>query len=157
MGVGPAIAAAARPRRITGGQFKAPQRWVEIPDGRGIGRRSFTAVEHVPVVERPDGLVKVFAGTVAGATSSAPHFSALVGSEVVIHPERELEIDLDTTYEHAVLLVDGDCEIAGQRIEPRFLYYLGTQRRSVGFRSRTGGRVLFIGGPPFPETILMWW
>ena len=25
------------------------------------------------------------------------------------------------------------------------------------FRSRAGARVLLIGGPPFPETILMWW
>jgi len=28
---------------------------------------------------------------------------------------------------------------------------------SVSFTSRSGSRVLLIGGPPFPETILMWW
>ena len=25
------------------------------------------------------------------------------------------------------------------------------------FSSKDGGRLLLIGGPPFPETILMWW
>ena len=37
------------------------------------------------------------------------------------------------------------------------LYYLGTTRSEVGFASHDGGRVLLIGGPPFPEAILMWW
>ena len=27
----------------------------------------------------------------------------------------------------------------------------------IAVSSRSGGRVLLIGGPPFPETILMWW
>jgi redox-sensitive bicupin YhaK (pirin superfamily) len=27
----------------------------------------------------------------------------------------------------------------------------------IRFSSRNGGRLLFIGGPAFPETILMWW
>jgi hypothetical protein len=37
------------------------------------------------------------------------------------------------------------------------LYYLGVNRTSVSFSSSGGGRALFIGGPPFPERILMWW
>jgi redox-sensitive bicupin YhaK (pirin superfamily) len=102
-------------------------------------------------------LIQVFAGEHAGARSSAPHFSDLVGAEVRVHPRHELEVGLDATFEHSVLLFDGDCAIDGEAIEPRRLYYLGTQRASVCFSSRTGGRVLFLGGPPFPETILMWW
>ncbi len=34
---------------------------------------------------------------------------------------------------------------------------LGTRRSEVSLASRAGGRVLLVGGPPFPETILMWW
>jgi len=30
-------------------------------------------------------------------------------------------------------------------------------RSAADFASRTGARVLLIGGPPFPEPILMWW
>ena len=37
------------------------------------------------------------------------------------------------------------------------LYYLGTTRSEACFSSHAGARVLLIGGPPFPETILMWW
>ncbi len=37
------------------------------------------------------------------------------------------------------------------------LYYLGTDRDTICVSSDRGARVLLIGGPPFPETILMWW
>ena len=30
-------------------------------------------------------------------------------------------------------------------------------RSETSVSSRNGGRLLLIGGPPFPETILMWW
>jgi redox-sensitive bicupin YhaK (pirin superfamily) len=76
---------------------------------------------------------------------------------VQIHPGHALDVGVTASWEHSVLLVDGDCSVDGESIEPRRLYYLGTQRASVSFSSRAGGRVLFLGGPPFPETILMWW
>jgi hypothetical protein len=37
------------------------------------------------------------------------------------------------------------------------LYYLGASRSEAAFVSQSGSRVLLIGGPPFPERILMWW
>ena len=44
-----------------------------------------------------------------------------------------------------------------QQLARGALYYLGTQRIGMRLRSLRGGRVLLIGGPPFPEAILMWW
>jgi len=37
------------------------------------------------------------------------------------------------------------------------LYILGTYRDSLEISSEKGCRLLLIGGPPFPEKILMWW
>ena len=47
--------------------------------------------------------------------------------------------------------------VDGQPLQDRTLYYLGTTRTEARVSSRRGGRLLLIGGPPFPETILMWW
>jgi redox-sensitive bicupin YhaK (pirin superfamily) len=66
-------------------------------------------------------------------------------------------MDLRAHFEHAVLVLDGDCAIDGEPLQPRMLYYLGANRTSVSLSSRTGGRALLIGGPPFAERILMWW
>jgi quercetin 2,3-dioxygenase len=60
-------------------------------------------------------------------------------------------------YEYAALVLNGDCSLEGQPLQERALYYLGANRSEVCFTSRAGGRLLLIGGPPFPEKILMWW
>lgn len=60
-------------------------------------------------------------------------------------------------FEHGFFLLDGDCAFEGQDIEARTLYYLPPGRSEGEFRSREGSRVLLVGGPPFPEKILMWW
>jgi redox-sensitive bicupin YhaK (pirin superfamily) len=89
--------------------------------------------------------------------SPAEHFSELIGAEVHVDPGVGLTLPLERHYEHAVLLLEGDGTLDAQRLESGALYYLGTQRTDMTLASVAGGRVLLIGGPPFPETILMWW
>jgi hypothetical protein len=89
--------------------------------------------------------------------SPGRHFSDLIGADVQVHSGAALKIELNAAYEHALLMLSGDCAIDNQPLDERMLYYLGTHRSSASFSSRAGGRVLLIGGLPFPETILMWW
>ena len=56
-----------------------------------------------------------------------------------------------------LLVLSGDATLDGQPLKERVLYYVGTTRSEASISSRAGGRLLLIGGPPFPETILMWW
>ena len=53
--------------------------------------------------------------------------------------------------------MNGGCVLDGEQLAERMLYYLGTTRSDASFSSNAGTRVLLTGGPPFPETILMWW
>jgi redox-sensitive bicupin YhaK (pirin superfamily) len=85
------------------------------------------------------------------------HYSDLAGADLRVHPGHTLSVGLEPAYEHAVLVTGGDCSLDGQRLDDRVLYYLGPARSEASFTSRGGGRVLLIGGPPFPEPILMWW
>jgi redox-sensitive bicupin YhaK (pirin superfamily) len=117
----------------------------------------FSHLQEVPAIERPSGIVQVFAGELAEAASPAPYFSALLGADVQVHPRSKLTLPLNPDYEHALLVMSGDVALDGQRLEQRMLYYLGTTRSDACFSSEDGGRILLIGGPPFPERILMWW
>lgn len=139
------------------GRLSGVQLWVALPEAQRRGDPSFTAVEQVPLIETRGGLVQVFAGSYGGATCPAPYFSEIVGLDVQIHPGARLDLELRPDFELAALLLSGDCALADQPIQERTLYYLGSQRESAAFNSREGGRLLLIGGPPFPETILMWW
>jgi hypothetical protein len=133
------------------------QLWVALPENDRNIAPSFTNVEQVPTLEAQGGIVQVFAGSKYGATSPAFYYSEIVGLDIQVHAGSELELDLDQGHEHAVLVLSGDCSFEKTVLEERVLYYLGSSRSSLTLTSRSGSRVLLIGGPPFPETILMWW
>lgn len=139
------------------GRLNGVQLWVALPESARNTAPSFTSIEQVPVVEARGGILKVFAGAKNGAASPAPYYSAIIGLDVQVHAGSELEFDLDPEYEHALLVLGGDCSFEKNELEERMLYDLGSSRSSLSLASRSGGRVLLIGGPPFPETILMWW
>jgi quercetin 2,3-dioxygenase len=144
------------PRDHTG-QLNGVQLWVALLDRDRQMPAAFDHVREVPLIETPGGVVRVFAGSLGSAASAAPHYSEIVGADLEVRARGTLEMPLNPAHEHAVLVVAGDCWLEGQRLEPHVLYYLGTQRSDVSVSSGEGGRVLLIGGPPFPETILMWW
>lgn len=154
---GGGIAHAEQTPRDNTGRLNGVQLWTALPDQQRHMPPGFSHVQEVPVIERPSGIVQIFAGELDGAASPAPYYSALLGADAKVHRGRELVLPLNPAFEHAVLVMSGDCTLDGQLLEHRMLYYLGTARTEACFSSKEGGRVLLIGGPPFPETILMWW
>jgi hypothetical protein len=157
MTAGGGIAHAEQTPRDHTGRLNGVQLWVALLDQRRHMPASFGHVKEVPRIESNGGVVQVFAGSLDGAASAAPHFSEIVGADFDVQARGTLAVPLNPTHEHAVLVVAGDCVLEGQHLDQRVLYYLGTRRSDVSISSRHGGRVLLIGGPPFPETILMWW
>lgn len=133
------------------------QLWVALPNESRFNAPMFESFSEVPVVEHHGVAIQVFSGSLCRTKSPARHYSDLVGAGIEFRSQQRLELALDPDYEHAVLVLDGDCSIADQRLAGNQLHYLGTQRSSVSLSSRHGGRFLLIGGPPFPETVLMWW
>ena len=139
------------------GLLNGVQLWVALADADRHRQAFFQHIDQVPIIEQPGGTVSVFAESVPGGASPAKHFSPILGADIALHGTARIDLQLDPSFEHAALLMTGDAEIDGQSIDATGLWYLGTDRSSVEFKSRNGCRVLLLGGPPFPETILMWW
>ena len=154
---GAAIAHAERTPAKNSGRLSGVQLWVALADRDRHMPALFQHVDGVPVDEQPGGITQVFAGNLGALASAATHHSGIFGGDVQLHPGAALELPLDVSYEYATLLLNGDCSLEGQPLQERVLYYLGANRSEVGFTSRSGGRLLLVGGPPFPEKILMWW
>jgi len=161
MTAGRAIAHAEEPPAQHSGRLNGVQLWTALDDAHREVDPAFTQVEQVPVMEPPGGIVRVFAGALAGApaetASPAPFFSPILGADIQVHPGAALELALDPAFEHALLPLEGECTFENQLLPPGSLYYLGSGRASLPLSTLSGGRILLIGGPPFPETILMWW
>jgi len=154
---GGAIAHSERTPDDNTGRLSGVQLWTALPESRRHGSASFQHLGTVPTFEAPGGLVQVFSGGLANVTSPAEHYSDLVGADLEVHRGHTLTIPLQPHFEHAVLMLTGDCTIGGERLSLQALYYLGTRRQELSVSSADGARLLLIGGPPFPETILMWW
>jgi quercetin 2,3-dioxygenase len=157
MTAGGGITHAEQTPRDHTGRLNGVQLWVALLDRDRHMAAAFEHVPDVPTIEGAGGLVRVFAGSLAEATSTASFHSGIVGIDLVLHPGRPLDLPLDPSFAHAVLVVEGECTLDGQPLTERVLYYLGTSRSDACFSSRHGGRLVLIGGPPFSETILMWW
>src|SRR6266446_5056318 len=154
---GGGIAHAEETPHKNSGHLNGVQLWIALPDADRNCQASFQHIDEVPIIEQGDSTVSVFAGSLLGRSSPAKHFSSVLGADIALHAFASLELPLDLSFEHAALLMTGDAEIDGQSIDAMGLWYLGTNRSSVEFRSRDGCRVLLLGGPPFPSKILMWW
>ena len=157
MTAGGGIAHAEQTPRQHSGRLNGAQLWIALPDATRNGAAQFQHVPEVPIADVHGGSVLVFAGTLAGVVSSALHHSPLVGAELQVHARERLTFEVPGTFEHAALLLDGDAQAERSPFAPHVLYYFGRGRTEVAIESHGGARLLFIGGPPFGETILMWW
>lgn len=157
MTAGGGIAHAEETPPKNSGRLSGVQLWVALLDEHRDTTPSFTNVESVPIIETIGGLIQLFAGTLKGITSPATYFSEILGASVQVHPRQSVSFALNPQFEHSVLLLEGDCVLEKLSLNPKTLYYLGPGRKSLDLVSQKGGKVLLIGGPPFPEKILMWW
>ena len=133
------------------------QLWLALPDA---SRHTSPAFEHYapPAVELPGASVRVFLGSLAGSTSPALTFSAIVGAQLDLEPLASIELPVDAAFEHGVLLDRGALTVDGDELPVAHLAYreagLGTLHFVAG---PAGARLLLIGGLPFGESIVMWW
>jgi redox-sensitive bicupin YhaK (pirin superfamily) len=141
----------ARPSGILNGV----QLWVALPDAVRAIEPAFNHYNDLPVVETSGAVIRLIAGSLGGAHSPALTFSPIVGAQIDAHGETEF--GLDSRFEHALLVLDGEASMEGESLTPDVLYYLGTSRSSLALRPRNRARVLLLGGAPFGERILMWW
>lgn len=139
------------------GRLNGVQLWAALPDEHRNTASSFTSVEQVPILEKQGGLIQVFAGGLEGFVSPTPYFSEIIGIDIQVHPHQSVTLVLNPRFEHAILLLDGDCALEEGHLAQKTLYYLVLFRGTLDINSQNGSRVLLIGGLPFPEKILMWW
>jgi redox-sensitive bicupin YhaK (pirin superfamily) len=157
MTAGRAIAHSEQTPEPHGAHLDGVQLWVALPNEARNGEPGFAAIEHVPILDMAGGLVRLFAGSILGETSPAPHHSPILGLDVEVHAGAAVELPLTPGWEHTLVVLYGQATLDGQGLAGHQLHYLGTQRHAIDVSSAAGSRLLLLGGPPFPEKILMWW
>jgi quercetin 2,3-dioxygenase len=133
------------------------QLWVALPNTvRGM-TPAFHHYTNIPACDLPGGHAALLIGDWNGQHSPALAYSPMLGADLSVHPAQEMQAPLDRDFEHALLVLQGEASLEGQRLQADTLYYLEPGRNELSLRSSGGARVMLIGGRPFGETVMMWW
>ena len=138
-------------------ELHGAQLWVALPDGDRDAEAGFA--HHAPEPVTGDRWeARVFLGSLLGETSPVPTYTSLLGAEIVLAPGGSVDLDVDEEFEHGVLVDSGVVEVAGVEVKQHALAYVppGRTRLTIGSATQPA-RVLLLGGPPFEESIVMWW
>ncbi len=137
------------------------QLWVALPEA---ARHTDPGFEHyAPGEVAGDGWRgRVFLGSLLGDTSPVRTFTPLLGAEVALDPDAAVTLDVDGSFEHGVLVDLGSIRVTGAHgpceAKRYDLAYVPPGSTSIEVAAGDeGARVLVLGGPPFGESIVMWW
>jgi redox-sensitive bicupin YhaK (pirin superfamily) len=133
------------------------QLWIALPDAfRGVPPFFEHFAPKPFLVE--EVTVRVFLGTLLGASSPATAFSPIVGAQLDLPAGASIELAVDTAFEHGVLLDRGSVAVDGLDLPLSNLSFTAAGAASVRLEAgEAGARLLLIGGAPFGESIVMWW
>lgn len=145
----------------------ALQLWVVLPESARHGDGGFEQHTSLPSISLPadsgpDAEVTVVLGEFAGVRSPATVYTPIVGAEVELAAGGRVTLPLDSDWEHAIVLIDGDATISVEPADHRMLahddmLYLGDSRTGVTVSSDGGALLFMLGGEPFEEDLVMWW
>jgi quercetin 2,3-dioxygenase len=138
------------------GQLHGVQLWVAQPEATRYGPAAFAHHAELPRVELDNTSATVLVGSFAGAASPARRDTALVGVDAALRPGTGAW-PLAPSFEHALIVLDGEVLVDDQVVRPGQLAYLGIGRGELALSAGDPARVLLLGGEPFGEPILMWW
>lgn len=150
----------------------ALQLWVALPEEARHGAPGFETHASLPTValealRGDDAVATVIMGVLAGVESPATTYTPIVGAEIAIPAGSTVRVPLDPAWEHGVVAVSGDVEVADGTVTdaagtlgappPDGILYLGTDRSEITLSSAAGATVVLLGGEPFPDALVMWW
>lgn len=132
------------------------QLWIALPD-----RSRFTdaGFEHYApsLIEGQGWRARVFLGSLLGDSSPVHTHTPLLGVELSLDAGARLDLEVDPSFEHGVLVDHGELAVEGRQMTRGELAYLEPGADQISLTVSQSTRILLLGGPPFGEQIVMWW
>ena len=140
----------------TEGRLHGIQLWVALEDKDRFTDPSFEHVANNKELENDGMKLKVFMGELMGFSSPAKLYSKLVAAEIELQPGEHV-LEVNPEFEHGLLLVEGDYESDGEKVQEAELVYFETGQSELKISVKTKTKLVLIGGEPFKEQLVMWW
>jgi redox-sensitive bicupin YhaK (pirin superfamily) len=134
------------------------QLWIALPDATRHQAPHFENHVITPI-RIGEATLHLFLGELGGHRAAAAGDTPLVGAQIDLPAGATLELDVDPGFEHGVLVDSGPVRISGASVHRDELGYIaaGPAVIRVENTADTAARLLFLGGEPLGEQIVMWW
>ena len=141
--------------RTDGPRLYGMQTWLALPDGREEIEPAFEGVTDLPLIEDGCTSARVIMGTLWGQTAATTQYAETIYAEILMGPGGAIPIDAEAD-ERAVMLVGGEASIGGSGLGLYDLAVLAPGA-ALTLTSRSGGRVMLLGGEAFATPRHVWW
>lgn len=146
-------------------RLHAVQLWIALPSDQKIERSFYHYPELPNWIENGVSLTLTTGSytTMSGESYTAPtvQYSKLVGIDVHFLEDGQVNLSLESGFEYGILIVVGELDFAGQHYQQdeliRFDYADITNQQSVQISAKKGTRIMFLGGEPLAQKVLLWW
>lgn len=141
--------------REKGPSLYGMQTWLALPDGKEEIAPAFEAVNDLPWIDGDGARAQVIMGQLWGERAPTTCHAETIYAEILLQEGGSIPIDAEAD-ERAVMLVGGDATIDGL---PLTLYDLVVLKPGAAMKlaSRSGGRVMLLGGEAFATRRHVWW
>jgi redox-sensitive bicupin YhaK (pirin superfamily) len=133
------------------------QLWVALPDDARHGPPRFEHHREMPVRRLGDATVTVVVGELGATRSPARVHTPLLGVEILVPTAARLQLPAHSGFEYGLLAMTGTATVAGTRLAPGSLLYVGTGQNEIIVDVPEPARLFLLGGAPFTEPLVMWW
>jgi hypothetical protein len=142
--------------RATGPSLYGMQTWLALPDGREEVDPAFEHVpaDALPLVQDTGVHARVLMGTLWGKSAATRCDSPTIYADIELSGA-SIPIDAEAD-ERALMLVGGEAELDGQKLDPFALYVL-RPGHAARLSSSGGGRIMLMGGESFSTRRYVFW
>jgi redox-sensitive bicupin YhaK (pirin superfamily) len=143
--------------RAKGPSLYGMQTWLALPDDQ---EEIDPAFEHVdgaalPLVEDEGVSARVLMGTLWGKTAGVTEHSQTIYADIILEAGASVPIDAMSD-ERAVLVVEGNASLDGDRLE-LFTLYILAPGHAMTLKAATPSRIMLLGGEAFATRRHVFW
>ena len=133
------------------------QLWIVLSNQARNQPPSFHHYQDLPGFKLEHIHAKVFVGEFGGVESTANVYSELVGAELNFLSNGSESFKLKKTFEYGLLVISGEIFVFDEVVPKGNLLYICPGQEAIEITGEEGARIIFLGGEPFSEAIVMWW
>ena len=132
------------------------QLWLAQPEATRHGPQRFEHHAELPTFGTGALTGTTFIGSLGDVRSPVEVDTPVLGAQLTLDGG-PVDLDLDESFEHAFVVLEGRASLDDTVLEPDVLASVPVGRAGVRLATDRPTTLLLLGGPPFDEQVLMWW